>query len=99
MNLNFRLRREFVLHYFALWLRKGYDYIAPIPKFLLMIISGGLGSLVMGLLHRQPKKKEEPKVQKKTVAVSEKPAETSSATASPASAKKNAGKGKKNGKK
>ncbi|KAI0691380.1 hypothetical protein BC835DRAFT_1547400 [Cytidiella melzeri] len=92
--------REFVLHYFALGLRKLYDLIVPIPKFLLMIISGALGSLVMGLLHNSSKKKEEPKTkQKRTTAVAEKPAAPTPTTSSPASPKKGSGKAKKGSKK
>ncbi|KAI0796359.1 hypothetical protein BC629DRAFT_1286526 [Irpex lacteus] len=46
---------EYILHYLALLLRKTYDLINPIPKFLLMIFTGAAGSLIMGLLHRPSK--------------------------------------------
>ena len=47
-------RREFILHYFALALKAIYDQMVRVPKFLLMVGTGLLGSLVMRLMHRTP---------------------------------------------
>lgn len=44
--------REFVMHYFAQGMRQAYDVTVRIPKFVLMVITGALGSLFMRLLHR-----------------------------------------------
>ncbi|KAI0089288.1 hypothetical protein BDY19DRAFT_906182 [Irpex rosettiformis] len=98
---------EYLLHYLAVVFRKGYDFINPIPKFLLMIVTGMLGSLIMGLLHRPSKSEEQAKAkvaaqQKKAVTAAapatptKKPAESTPST--PSSTKKN-GKAKKGGKK
>ncbi|OBZ70492.1 hypothetical protein A0H81_09661 [Grifola frondosa] len=47
-------KREFVLHYYALVLKAIYDVVVRVPRWLLMILSGGLASVVMRLIHRNP---------------------------------------------
>ncbi|KAJ3555875.1 hypothetical protein NM688_g2336 [Phlebia brevispora] len=93
-------KREFVLHYFALGMKYSYDTIVRVPKFILMIITGALGSLILRLLHSQPSKPAESKP-KQPVAKPAAVAEASSTPApTPASpAKKSGAKGKKTGKK
>ena len=76
-----------------------YDWLVRIPKFVLMIITGALGSLIMRLLHREPEKPQvkaqpTPKVQPKP-----KPAPAEPASASPSPTKKQNTKSKKSGKK
>jgi hypothetical protein len=85
------------MHYWALGQRIVYDYVSRVPKVLLMLITGALGSLVMRLLHRNPPEPEKPKP---------KPAIKPAAPTAPASTtpvgsptKKTPSKSKKNGKK
>lgn len=77
--------REFVMHYWALLQRSIYDYTVRIPKFLLMIMTGALGSVVMRLLHRSPPedKKAKPAEKPKVAAPTPAPATTSTPTNSP----------------
>ena len=46
--------REWFLHYYALGLKKGFDFINRVPRFVLMIASGAVASFVMRLLHKAP---------------------------------------------
>ena len=94
------------MHYWALSQRKLYDYVSRVPKFLLMIITGALGSLLMRLLHRNPegeKQKPESKAKAKPADKPAPPAEARSTTpvGSPAknSPAKTPSKSKKSGKK
>ncbi|KAI0797113.1 hypothetical protein C8Q75DRAFT_743507 [Abortiporus biennis] len=90
---------EYIMHYFAVFLTKLYNVMVVIPKWLLMIISGAVASLVMRLMHSNPESElpkptqtveenkvvEQPKVEEKKT---------------PSTPKKSSGKGsKKNGKK
>lgn len=58
------LLREFVLEYYAIAMMHIFNLINRVPRFLLMIASGGVASIVMRILHRpQPKdanKKKQP---------------------------------------
>ena len=93
-----RSYREFVLHYFALAMQKGYNLMIRVPKFVLMIITGALGSVIMGLLHRgKPAAKAPAKPAPKTPAVKAVGDGTRTPTGSPA--KKGSVKAKKGGKK
>ncbi|KAI0722377.1 hypothetical protein C8T65DRAFT_799380 [Cerioporus squamosus] len=47
-------KREWLLHYYALGLKKVFDFISRVPRFVLMIGSGAVASFVMRLLHRAP---------------------------------------------
>jgi len=40
----------------ALVLTKIYNVTVKIPRWLLFVISGGIGSVIIGLLHRNPAK-------------------------------------------
>ncbi|KAM5534813.1 hypothetical protein V8D89_011529 [Ganoderma adspersum] len=57
-------KREFVLEYYAIVMMHIFNVINRVPRFLLMIASGGVASIVMRILHRpQPKdanKKKQP---------------------------------------
>ena len=89
-------KREFVMHYFATAMRSGYDWTVRIPKFILMIITGAAGSLIMRLMHRPPPPKPEappspkPKVKPAVEAAPTTP--TSSPAKKTGSAKKKGGK-------
>lgn len=86
------------MHYFALGLKAVYDQVIKVPKFLLMIGTGLLGSLVMRLMHWAPAKTDEPK--DKPAPKRKAPApETAAVPTPPATPKKTPGKGKKGGKK
>ncbi|OCH94286.1 hypothetical protein OBBRIDRAFT_747942 [Obba rivulosa] len=49
-------KREFVLHYYGLLLKTVYDVLVRVPKWLLMIGTGAVASVVMRLMHRDPPK-------------------------------------------
>ncbi|EKM60062.1 uncharacterized protein PHACADRAFT_250926 [Phanerochaete carnosa HHB-10118-sp] len=94
--------REIVMHYWAFAQRTVYDYTVRIPKFLLMIIAGGLGSVVMRLLHRppseQPKPATKPTAKSRPAAVPGAPAPAATST-TPASSPKKTPSKKKGGRK
>ncbi|KAF9226827.1 hypothetical protein BS17DRAFT_878652 [Gyrodon lividus] len=50
--------REWVLDYFALVLSAVYSWIVHVPKWLLYIMSGGVATFVINLLHKPPAKVE-----------------------------------------
>jgi hypothetical protein len=56
------------MDYLALVLTKIYNLTVYIPKWALFIVSGGIGSIIIGLLHRSP---SGPKVEKKAEPVAE----------------------------
>ncbi len=88
--------REFIIHYFALGMKKMYDTIVRIPRFLLMVITGALGSLVMKLMHRPPPETaNKPEPEPKPLPVKA----IAPATPSTSPTKKGSGKTKKNGRK
>ncbi|KAF7795553.1 hypothetical protein EIP86_006715 [Pleurotus ostreatoroseus] len=86
--------QEFVLHYLALTMKYIYDTLVRIPKFLLMIGTGALGSILMRLMHRQP-----PAAAKEPKASEPEPAEQAQPVPPPTPSKKAGGKAKKGGKK
>ncbi|KAI1796105.1 hypothetical protein LXA43DRAFT_653292 [Ganoderma leucocontextum] len=45
-------KREFVLEYYALAMTHIFNVLNRIPRFLLMIVSGGVASIVMRFLHK-----------------------------------------------
>ncbi|KAI9064816.1 hypothetical protein FKP32DRAFT_1591048 [Trametes sanguinea] len=47
-------KREWVLHYYALAMKRTFDFVNRFPRWVLMIASGGIASVVMRLLHRNP---------------------------------------------
>ncbi|KAG8218961.1 hypothetical protein J3R82DRAFT_4701 [Butyriboletus roseoflavus] len=63
--------REWVLDYFALALATVYRYLVRVPKWLMYMISGGVGMFILNFLHKpstQDQSKAKPKpVAKKTV--------------------------------
>ncbi|PSR77290.1 hypothetical protein PHLCEN_2v7983 [Hermanssonia centrifuga] len=88
--------KEFIIHYFALGMKKMYDTIVRIPRFLLMVITGALGSLVMKLMHRPPPETaNKPEPEPKPLPVKA----IAPATPSTSPTKKGSGKTKKNGRK
>ena len=90
--------RELLMHYFALGQRTVYDYMVRVPKFLLMIITGALGSVVMRLMHRAPAEKPKPAVKPQPAVAPAAPAPATTATPAGSPAKKTPSK-KKGGKK
>ncbi|KAI9000735.1 hypothetical protein BD414DRAFT_404025 [Trametes punicea] len=47
-------KREWVLHYFAVGMKRMYDFVNRFPRWMLMIGSGMIASVVMRILHRNP---------------------------------------------
>jgi hypothetical protein len=94
------------MEYFAVAMTKSYNNITMLPHWVLYIITGALGSLVIGLLHRSSNTpvKANPKLEPKA-AVKEQvsPPATATATASAAGSsnatKRGGTKTKKGGKK
>ncbi|KZS97809.1 hypothetical protein SISNIDRAFT_546856 [Sistotremastrum niveocremeum HHB9708] len=90
-------KREFLLDWFSIGFQKFYDYTTMIPRWLFLVLTGTLGSLLLNLMHSKPK----PKAQKKSQgakpvaakpAASPAPAAASTATtpaSSPAKKRKN----------
>ncbi|KAK0491511.1 hypothetical protein IW261DRAFT_1438121 [Armillaria novae-zelandiae] len=48
--------REYIMDFFATWMAKIYNVTVRLPRFVLLILSGTAGSLVIGLMHRNPPK-------------------------------------------
>ncbi|KAG7447652.1 uncharacterized protein BT62DRAFT_930677 [Guyanagaster necrorhizus] len=46
--------REYIMDFFATWMTKVYNVIVRLPSFILLILSGTVGSLLIGLMHRNP---------------------------------------------
>ncbi|KAF8638534.1 hypothetical protein AX17_002077 [Amanita inopinata Kibby_2008] len=44
--------REFILDAFATWMTKIYNQTSKMPRWLLFIISGGIASILLNLMHR-----------------------------------------------
>ncbi|KAI0660703.1 hypothetical protein C8Q70DRAFT_912511 [Cubamyces menziesii] len=47
-------KREWVMHYYALGLKRLFDFVNRFPRWMLMIASGAVASVVMRLLHSNP---------------------------------------------
>lgn len=45
---------EYVMHYFAIGLQYIYDVSILVPRWMLMLATGGVASLIMRLMHRNP---------------------------------------------
>ncbi|KAJ3473849.1 hypothetical protein NLI96_g12792 [Meripilus lineatus] len=57
-------RNEYLLHYFALFCARVYNTMIVVPKWILMIASGAIGSVLMKFMHRAPRQglwEDEPK--------------------------------------
>lgn len=91
-----RVSSEFILHYFAVAMLKIYAVTVRVPKFILMIATGALGSLIMGLLHRGNKEEAAKPAAETPPAIKAASHATTTPTSSPA--KKGSVKGKKGGK-
>ncbi|TCD68480.1 hypothetical protein EIP91_010655 [Steccherinum ochraceum] len=94
---------EFVLHYFAFGLQHLYFYLVKLPRWVLMIASGAVATLVMRLMHRNPESevpKPEEKTEEKTQAPPAPKADaTETKAASTSTPKKSSAKSRKGGKK
>lgn len=90
------------MEHFANTLAVSYNGLLLVPKWILYIITGALGSFIIGLLHSTPKPDATKPEAKTTAVVAKSPAppqvapEASSANSSP---KKKGGAKKRNGKK
>ncbi|KAI0832722.1 hypothetical protein BC628DRAFT_1309294 [Trametes gibbosa] len=85
-------KREWILHYYALGLTHVFNFVNRFPRWMLMIASGAIASLVMRILHRNPTaavppKAEEPKPIASESTGSETAVASSTATASPSKGK------------
>ena len=92
------------MEYLAIVLTKTYVSMISIPKWLLYIITGGIGSVLIGFMHRGSNKPAAPRVEPKVIAApsieSVPISGSSTATTSPkATAKKGGTKSKKTTKK
>ena len=47
------------MDFLAVWLTKFYNLTVAVPKWMLLLISGSVGSLIVGFLHRPSKKDKE----------------------------------------
>lgn len=47
---------EWVMHIFATYLKKLYDAMILVPRWILFIITGGIGSILINFLHHPSKK-------------------------------------------
>ena len=91
------------MHYYAYALQRIFQIVDRMPRILLMILSGALGSIVMRLLHKPPpsgpaQAQPKPAVTEKvaTESVASSTAVQSNASSSPSKSK---GKSRKGGKK
>ncbi|KAH9855055.1 hypothetical protein C2E23DRAFT_725470 [Lenzites betulinus] len=80
-------KREWILHYYAFGLMRVFNFVNRFPRWVLMIASGMIASLVMRLLHRNEKPAAETKPVEAESVVSETVVATSTATASPSKSK------------
>lgn len=51
--------REWILDIFAIYMTKAYNLFIKVPKIVLYLISGGLGSLILSFMHRPSKVQKE----------------------------------------
>lgn len=54
--------REWVMDLFAAYLTKVYNFVVLIPRWLLFILTGAIGSVIINFLHRPSKKQAAGKV-------------------------------------
>ncbi|PBK93860.1 hypothetical protein ARMGADRAFT_1079355 [Armillaria gallica] len=74
--------REYIMDFFATWMTKIYNVTVRLPRFVLLILSGTAGSLVIGLMHRNPPKQAVQKTEPATQPASAATSGTSTATVS-----------------
>lgn len=55
-----RTHREWILHYYAFGLMHAFNFVNRFPRWMLMIGSGMIASLVMRLLHKSPAEPTKP---------------------------------------
>ncbi|KIM76429.1 hypothetical protein PILCRDRAFT_12851 [Piloderma croceum F 1598] len=96
--------REWIMDYFAIGMTAIYNNVTLLPNWLLYVMTGTLGSVLIGLLHRSPKVPVKVKRQPNPRVVISAPAAEPSVTTATASAsskatKRGGGKTKKDGKK
>ncbi|KAF9450160.1 hypothetical protein P691DRAFT_701799 [Macrolepiota fuliginosa MF-IS2] len=48
--------REWIMHFFATYLAKIYNIVVIIPRWLLFVLTGAVGSVILNILHRPSKK-------------------------------------------
>ncbi|KAJ3516144.1 hypothetical protein NLJ89_g1300 [Agrocybe chaxingu] len=62
---------EYIMDFLATWLTKIYNIVVLVPKWVLLLASGSLASVIIGLLHRPSQKKvvKKPKSKPAPVAV------------------------------
>ena len=81
-------------------MKKSYDLIVRVPRFLLMVATGALGSLVMRLMHRGDQVKQNKPEPTPSKQIRAKPAPASpTGQPTPPTTPSKKGKGKKGGKK
>jgi hypothetical protein len=88
--------REWIMEYFAIVMTNTYNHVTLVPNWLLYLITGALGSVIIGLLHRSPQTPSKLTSQPKPKVVVTEPV---AAAASPKAETKRGGTKKKNGKK
>lgn len=49
-------RSEHIMEFIAVWMAKGYHWFNQVPRFIFLMATGGITSLLLGLLHRGDKK-------------------------------------------
>ena len=93
------------MHYYAYGMQRFFQIVDRVPRFLLMIVSGAVASLVMRLLHKPPPEGVKTQPQPKPAAPLEKAttgsvaSSTAVGSAASASPSKSKGKSRKGGKK
>lgn len=86
------------MEYLAIGMTSSYDTVMLLPKWVLYLVTGALGSLMIGLLHRGTADTT-PAATPKVVVSAPAESSTTTVTASPKTIKRAATKSKKNGKK
>jgi len=85
--------REWIMEYFALVLSKYHSGVSRIPKWLLLMLSGSAGSILLGLFHKNPPVQAQPRAAPAPpIAPSVAPTTTPKPQASPAPSKPKGGK-------
>ncbi|KAI0375945.1 hypothetical protein BV20DRAFT_960014 [Pilatotrama ljubarskyi] len=90
-------KREWILHYYALATTRMFNFVNRFPRWVLMIASGMIASVVMRILHRDPKPKVQPvtkPAEKETPKAVEAGSTTGSSTANAATTSPSKGKNK-----
>ncbi|KAI0353134.1 hypothetical protein OH77DRAFT_1459171 [Trametes cingulata] len=75
-------KREWILHYYAVAMTRMYNFVNRFPRWVLMIASGMVASVVMRILHRNPNPAPKPAAtEESSKAVVAKKSEVGSSTA------------------